>query len=334
MVTDAPRPPGPPSPIGPPARPLVSVCVVTYNHAAYLRECLESVLAQAGDFTLEILVGDDQSTDGTTDLLKEIAEANPGRINWLRQPDRLGGSGNLMSLVARASGDFIAHLDGDDFWLPGKLAAQLAILAERPQAVAAYANARVVDAEGRLVGTFNNRLPDRFDLEALAVRGNFLCHSSLLYRANMRGVLASLPAPALDYGFHLALAQCGQIAYRPQPLVGYRVGSASSVLRQDNQGIRERYWAALASLPPGALSPRARLRMCADFLRRVAFRSLAMRDPDLFIGWWRRVRPFAGTGGSLAAAVLIAIVAETGRQFLGWLVATARGPGHRVIYHR
>jgi glycosyltransferase involved in cell wall biosynthesis len=314
--------------------PLVSVCVVTYNHARFIRQCIESVLGQAGGFTLEILVGDDQSDDGTTDELRRLAAEHPGRLDWLRQPERLGGSRNLLSLVARARGDFIAHLDGDDFWLPGKLAAQLDLLSRRPGAVAAYANALVVAPDGRAVGRFNNPLPDAFDLEGLVVRGNFLCHSSMLYRAGLRDVLTSLPAPALDYRFHLALAQRGEIAYCGQSLVGYRLGNPASVIRNDNPGIRERYWTALEAIPPGSLSARARRRMGADFLRRVAFRALATRDPALLAHWWRRVRPRADGALGLAASTLAAIIAEACRQSAGWLGARWRGPGHRILYYR
>jgi hypothetical protein len=67
-------------------RPLVSVLVPTYQHAAYIAACLDGILAQRSDFALEILVGEDESTDGTRAICQRYAERHPDRIRlFLRE---------------------------------------------------------------------------------------------------------------------------------------------------------------------------------------------------------------------------------------------------------
>lgn len=56
--------------------PLVSVCMITYNHAPYIRQAVESVLMQKTDFPVELVIGDDASTDGTSEILRELATVN------------------------------------------------------------------------------------------------------------------------------------------------------------------------------------------------------------------------------------------------------------------
>lgn len=105
--------------------PLVSVCIVTFNHEKYIHDCVMSVIGQAGDVDLEILVGDDLSTDGTQVIMESLAEEFPQLVRYRRNSMRLGPAGNYLSLIERSRGSLIAHLDGDDLWAPGKLKAQV-----------------------------------------------------------------------------------------------------------------------------------------------------------------------------------------------------------------
>src|SRR5438034_6985558 len=92
-------------------RPIVSVCVVTYNQQDYIEDCLLSVLAQTPEIELEILVGDDCSTDGTAEIVERISALFPARIVLYRHVANLGASANYQFLISRAKGDYIAHLD-------------------------------------------------------------------------------------------------------------------------------------------------------------------------------------------------------------------------------
>src|SRR5690242_6587309 len=138
--------------------PAVSVCVTTFRHAPFIRQCLESVLEQDFDGAIELLVGDDGSTDGTRDIIADVASRDV-RVVPVFHPRNLGPTGNLESLVARAKGGTIAHLDGDDAWRPGKLRAQYSVLARSPAVVAVYTNAELAAADDRPLGVFNSGVP-------------------------------------------------------------------------------------------------------------------------------------------------------------------------------
>lgn len=105
--------------------PVVSVCVITYNHAPYIRECLDSILMQETDFPFEIIIGEDNSTDGTRDICKEYADKHQDKIRlFLRRPDqkiKVNGKKtfhfNFIEVLNAAIGDYIAFCEGDDYWL-------------------------------------------------------------------------------------------------------------------------------------------------------------------------------------------------------------------------
>ena len=67
--------------------PLVSICSITYNHAPYIRQCLEGFLMQKTNFAFEVIINDDYSTDGTTEILKEYAEKYPHIIKPIFQQE-------------------------------------------------------------------------------------------------------------------------------------------------------------------------------------------------------------------------------------------------------
>ena len=109
-------------------RGLVSVIIPTYNSAAYLPQAIASVLEQ--DFEdREVIVVDDGSTDDTPDAIRPFLR----QVRYVRQEN--GGNAAARNRgVAEARGEWLAFLDADDLWLPGKLSRQLADLGDHPQA--------------------------------------------------------------------------------------------------------------------------------------------------------------------------------------------------------
>ena len=231
-------------------RPLISVCIVTYNHHAYIADCLMSVLGQWGDFRLEIVVVDDAASDTTVAIVQAIAEQHPGIIRLFRHPQNLGPSQNLHFTIAQAQGDFIAHLDGDDFWLPGKLQAQLTFLQTHPDCPACYTNAMAVTHEKTAVGYFNPRLPERMDLAHLLQSGNFLNNSSMLYWAAYRAPLLAIADQLIDYRIHLTFAQHGAIGFLNAVLTAYRTNSTASQMTTMRSQVLRLYVDALLTMEP------------------------------------------------------------------------------------
>lgn len=113
------------------------------NGAVYLRQAIQSVLRQDTTSPWELLIIDDGSTDGSIDLARRYAAIFPDRIHVLRHPDggTYGASAARNLGLDHATGKVIAFLDADDVWLPHMLSAQLALLAQHPQAAMVYANA-------------------------------------------------------------------------------------------------------------------------------------------------------------------------------------------------
>jgi glycosyltransferase involved in cell wall biosynthesis len=105
-------------------KPKVSVCVLTYNHEKYIRQCLQSIIDQETDFDFEVVVGDDCSTDGTRAIVREFAEKYPGVVKPIFHEINVGSNPNYFSVHGSAIGKYVAHIDGDDYALPGKLQKQ------------------------------------------------------------------------------------------------------------------------------------------------------------------------------------------------------------------
>ncbi|SNR75994.1 glycosyltransferase family 2 protein [Lutibacter flavus] len=117
--------------------PLVSVCVVTYQHASYIKDCLEGILMQKTTFSFEILLGEDASTDGTREICIEYAKKYSDKIklflhhreNNIKINGSFSGRFNFIYNLYNAKGKYIALCDGDDYWTdPLKLQKQFEFL--------------------------------------------------------------------------------------------------------------------------------------------------------------------------------------------------------------
>lgn len=110
--------------------PLVSICSITYNHAPFIRQCLDGFLMQKTNFKYEVIIHDDASTDGTTEIIKEYAKKYPDLITPIYQTENQYSKG-LRGFFAKfvfpkAKGKYIALCEGDDYWTdPYKLQKQV-----------------------------------------------------------------------------------------------------------------------------------------------------------------------------------------------------------------
>lgn len=133
-------------------KPLVSVILIAYNQRRYIRQAIESVLAQETSFSYELLIGDDASDDGTSDIVAEYAQAYPDIIRAFIRPENVGAARNAVLLLQQARGEFIASLEGDDYWIdPRKLEKQAAFLRESPGFIGCTSRIRCVDENGRAI---------------------------------------------------------------------------------------------------------------------------------------------------------------------------------------
>jgi len=117
--------------------PLVSICCVTYNHKDFIRQCLDGFLMQQG-VEYEILIHDDCSTDGTTEIVREYAEKYPDKIFPLYEDVNQYQNGKASEIdfynYRRARGKYIAYCEGDDYWTdPLKLQKQVEWMESHPE---------------------------------------------------------------------------------------------------------------------------------------------------------------------------------------------------------
>ena len=133
--------------------PLVSVCVITYNHGKYIRQCLDGILMQRVNFPYEILIHDDASPDDTADIIREYWEKYPTVIKPILQTENRYSRGLPISKLNydRAKGKYIAHCEGDDYWTDeGKLQMQVDFLEEHGEYVEVGHNIRILKEWGFL----------------------------------------------------------------------------------------------------------------------------------------------------------------------------------------
>lgn len=113
--------------------PLVSVCMTTYNHEAYLAEAIESILAQQTSFAVELVLGEDCSTDHTAEICRAYVAKYPGRVRLVDGPVNIGWRANYRRTFDACRGRYVAYCDGDDWWCdPRKLQMQVDLLESDP----------------------------------------------------------------------------------------------------------------------------------------------------------------------------------------------------------
>jgi len=205
----------------------VSVLVMTYNHARFIRQCVESALRQKLDGGYEILISEDCSTDGTREIVREYERAHPQLVRALWSETNVRTNAVVVRGVEAARGQYVALLDGDDYWLADdKLQRQADFLDAHPECTICFHNARVIHEDGSRA-PWNWTPPDHPEITTFEDlwMGNFIATSSTVFR---RGVVSPIPSwyesyfPITDWPLHLLHAERGRIGYINEVLGIYR----------------------------------------------------------------------------------------------------------------
>lgn len=207
--------------------PKVSVCIMAYNQEKYIRKCIESLIEQNCTFDYEIVISDDCSTDNTAKIIRELHKKNPDKIRAYIQEKRLGVKYNYLFLHGKALGEYIAHIDGDDYCFPNKLSNQAKYLDENKECNIVW-HPMLLD-NGRKV--FNGYQQKDTDFSALKFyRADIIQYisvgknSSKMYRKIVRNI--DIPSfDLVDYLVNVEQVKDGYGAYSSnEPLGVYRVG--------------------------------------------------------------------------------------------------------------
>jgi len=125
-------------------KPLVSVHLLTYNHAKFIAQSIESVVNQQTSFPFEIVIGDDHSTDGTSQIVDQYAAKYPDLIKVVRGKTNGGPQPNSIRILENSQGKYMAALEGDDYWIdPLKLQKQADFMEQNPDFAICFTNTRV-----------------------------------------------------------------------------------------------------------------------------------------------------------------------------------------------
>jgi glycosyltransferase involved in cell wall biosynthesis len=129
--------------------PLVSVVMITYNHERYLAEAIEGVVGQVTSFPVELLIGEDCSTDGTRTIALSYQKRFPVQIRVITSERNVGMHENLARLAAAARGKYIAFCEGDDYWCRlDKLELQISVLESDPSISLVCSSWRTISEDG------------------------------------------------------------------------------------------------------------------------------------------------------------------------------------------
>ena len=162
----------------------LSICVSTYNQVEYIGECLDSILNQIIDVPYEIVISDDFSSDGTRGLVSDYAARYPKIIRDVSPSANGGPFKNYINVHAAATGEFVAHMDGDDVALPDKFTRQINFLQANPRCNVVWHRMIFFDDRIEVVHPQVNYkfLEAAIDRREACVLGPMGPHSSTMYR--------------------------------------------------------------------------------------------------------------------------------------------------------
>lgn len=172
--------------------PVVSVTVATYQHVNYIKECLDGILMQKTNFPIEIIIGEDGSTDGTQEICKEYAHAHTDKIRLFirdrklsQYKDKDGSIQRFNGLWNRMScrGKYIAFCEGDDYWTdPLKLQKQVDFLEANPEYVLCGHNITAYNERTASFESFNTGIDGTYELTDLISKGVFCSTLSVIFK--------------------------------------------------------------------------------------------------------------------------------------------------------
>lgn len=232
---------------------IISVALCTYNSSRYLQAELESMASQTR-FPDEVVVCDDGSQDNTLELLEQFRKNASFPVRIFRNAQHLGSTKNFEQAIAFCQGEFIALADHDDLWYPNKLQLLSEVLAADPNAGYVFADADVIDDEGKPVGA---TLWQKQDVRYLPRTGflpqnqvtallkvGFPAGCTMMFRSDLKEIVLPISSRWIhDFWISLLASMTGRYGIAvSEPLMAFRLHASQAV------GVRPRIWKLLPFL--------------------------------------------------------------------------------------
>ena len=213
------------SSLRPSDHPRVSVSLTTYNQERYIATAIEGAISQKTSFPFEVVIADDCSTDRTGEICREYQQKYPELIRLVQRDQNLGAVPNYLETFKCCRGEYVAFLEGDDYWTdPDKLQKQVEFLDTHKDFAICCHNVAAVDADGVARGALLRNVPEITTVKDLC-RGDYIATASCMVRNRL---LDELPAwlyslPGCDWALDILHAEKGKIGFIPVTMAAYRI---------------------------------------------------------------------------------------------------------------
>jgi glycosyltransferase involved in cell wall biosynthesis len=208
----------------------LSVIMTTYNQARYIAQAIDSVLMQKVDFDFELIIIEDCSTDGTREIVIDYHRRNPELIRLVLAEKNRNDSRNFAREVETCRSQYIAWLEGDDYWTsPHKLQKQADFLDCRPECVICFHNVTKLHEDGSIPPRSYNPEKQESVLELEDIlEQNIIATCSVVFRAGMIGRFPEwyFTLPFGDWPVHILNSKFGKIGYIDEIMGVYRIHAA------------------------------------------------------------------------------------------------------------
>lgn len=227
-------------------QPVVSVLCLTYNHKNYIHDAIHGILIQKTSFPFEIIIHDDASTDGTSEIIMDYQKKYPNIIKTIIQKENQWSQGKhhvFLNATKEARGEFVAICDGDDYWISEeKLSLQINALRSNPECAICFHKSLTAPPGASTITTPSTKEKIR-QMMAYPTRdaiiktnpiiigdGNYMITTAIVIK---KQILSNLPAwfmecPVGDLFFQIIGSLPGGAIFIPRHMSVYRINTAGS----------------------------------------------------------------------------------------------------------
>jgi glycosyltransferase involved in cell wall biosynthesis len=223
-------------------KPIVSVVMITYGHAKFINEAIESVLMQECNFDVELIIANDKTPDNTDSIVKKIIKEHPKKswIKYTNHEKNFGMTANFIWALKQAKGKYIALCDGDDYWTdPLKLQKQVDFLENNKSYSMVCTNVEIIDSLGDIKRK-RFEFENNFDINSeYLLKNNHITTCTSLFRNNVFNLDKNKPNFPDKYMW-LALLKNGNCFYLNEITARYRMHNTGvySSLKEYSKSIK------------------------------------------------------------------------------------------------
>ena len=158
-----------------------------FRTSKFIDKAIDSVIKQILNYDWELLIADDASNDDTSEIVKKWVKKYQSNIFYHQNEKNIGLQKNYVKIRNKCNGQYIAHLEADDYWIdPMKTSKQIKLLDEHPDMTWCFTNGQKIDNQGKLIKEINNNLPSSFDFYFFLKNKLNPLNNSIIYRNNLK----------------------------------------------------------------------------------------------------------------------------------------------------